>query len=358
MTAQDAQARIDQILAFQAELRKLEADQVLVLSDSNKQSLQQYHQTLFDQFRHKTPLDINASAKRLSLGMRAFSLVAAFALVAFVFFVLSDVWGLLGTGARVALLIGLSSLSLAGALVCRARDTYGYFVAIAAVLAVMCFAMNLLGLGIITNTGAPFGFLLTLALYAWLLGRGFQVPLLLWVAGFSLAGAVGIFDYTNLNADIDRLFDVPEQVLLTPFLIGGLYWLERKNGLRDNAEIYLLISAWIAFLALYFLLLSSSQSRLPLPEIAINWLYSVAIVIVCGLLVAASIRWDFISGVQHGLALFVFFIMVECVRLLHDVLPYYLMFLLLGVFAIGCVWLLRNIHRREFFNIKLGARHD
>ena len=89
----DAQQRADEIGVFNRELARLEAEQVLRLSDSQRASLHGYQQQLLNSYLEAFDIDHNIQARQLSLGMRIASFLGALALAASVFFSVLSILG-------------------------------------------------------------------------------------------------------------------------------------------------------------------------------------------------------------------------------------------------------------------------
>ena len=148
---EQAQRRAERIAAFRAELAELRREQVLQLSAEQEQGLTAYHEQLLAHYRQTLDIDADARARQLSLGMRLASLVGALALAAGLFFLFYQFWGLFDARMQVAVLVGSSLGSLLLCFWLQARDASGYYAKLAAVLAFVCFVLNLSMLGQIFN---------------------------------------------------------------------------------------------------------------------------------------------------------------------------------------------------------------
>src|SRR5689334_9201404 len=110
----EAQARVDRIHAFREQLAELERDQVLALSPEQRARVDDHLNGLLQQFAQKYDVDVSASQKRLSLGMKIVSALGALALAASVFLFFYRFWGDLSTPVQVALLLIAPMAGLAG----------------------------------------------------------------------------------------------------------------------------------------------------------------------------------------------------------------------------------------------------
>lgn len=341
------QERIDQIRCFNRELQHLEEADVLLLSSDAKQAVAEHHQLMLQDLMRHAAIDISDNAKSLSLGMRAFSLVAAAAIMVFLILVAGEIWPHLSNGGRVVLLIGASASSFLLAYVLHKKDGYGYYSAIASVAAVVCFAINLVGLGAITGSESLLHFCIFMALYAWLLTHIFSVALLLWLFCFFSLMVLGLIGADAPVAEFWVAFETPEQLFLLPLWLALVYRFERLLHFPSYIEHYLIASAWAVFIIAMGLVLHPASSELPMSDNSIAWLYRILTLGLCVLVIFYSIRHRYADVMAHGLALFILFIAIEFVVRLVDILPGYLLFLILGSFCIGCIWLLRRFHKRE-----------
>src|SRR5690606_23704484 len=144
---EQAQRRAERIAAFRAELAELRREQVLQLSAEQEQGLTAYHDQLLAHYRQTLDIDADTRARQLSLGMRLASLIGALALAAGLFFLFYQFWGLFDVGAQVDVLVGCSLGSLLLCFWLQTRDASGYYAKLAAVLAFVCFVLNLSMLG-------------------------------------------------------------------------------------------------------------------------------------------------------------------------------------------------------------------
>jgi len=139
----DAQHRADQIRVFDAELKRLQDDGVLSLSDEQQCAVAAHHATLLAQYAHAFDIDRDVEAKQLSLGMRIASFLGALALAASVFFLFYQFWGLFSATMQVAILVSAALGSFSATLWIQSKDATGYFTKLAALVAFACFVLNI-----------------------------------------------------------------------------------------------------------------------------------------------------------------------------------------------------------------------
>ena len=101
----DAQQRADQIGLFQAELEKLEQENIVSLEDSQRLSIADYHDNLMEQLSSMFDIDLSKREKQLSLGMKIASFLGAIGLAASLFFLFYQYWGRFAPSIQVVILL-------------------------------------------------------------------------------------------------------------------------------------------------------------------------------------------------------------------------------------------------------------
>lgn len=350
------QERIDQIRSFNRELQALEAAEILQLTPDVKSNLDQYHQQLLRGLTRDAAVDISDNAKSLSLGMRAFSLVAAAAIMVFLILVAGEVWPHLSNIGRVILLVSASAGSFALTYFLHHKDGYGYYTSIASVAAVVCFAINLVGLGAITASASLFNFYVLMALYTWLLVHLFSVSILIWLFCFFAFLVLGLLGADSERAEYWVAFETPEKLFLFPILLALVHQVEKRLDFSTYAEHYIIASAWAVFIIAMSLVVHPSSSSLHLSNEVIEWVYRLLTLLLCVTVIFIAIKLRYSDVMAHGLALFILFIAVEFIARLIDILPGYLLFLILSIFSVGCIWVLRRFHKRELIQKWVGEQ--
>src|SRR5450432_334943 len=128
----DAQKRADEIRTFGAELRRLQHEGVLTLTDPQTRAISDYHRAALEDLSQGFDVDRDVRSKRLSLGMRIASLLGALALAASVFLLVRQFWGLLRAPVQVSVLIAAVAATFLATAWLRRRDDSGYFTKLAA----------------------------------------------------------------------------------------------------------------------------------------------------------------------------------------------------------------------------------
>src|SRR6266404_2671382 len=197
----DAQREVERIRIFREQLAELERDRVLELSAEQRERLNEHLNRLQNQLARDYDVDISASQKQLSLGMKIVSALGGLALCVGVFLFFIRFWGLMTTPVQVAILIAAPLLGLAGMEFASRRERTLYFTALIGMVTVAAFVLDLMALGQIFNiTPSPNAFLIWGA-FAMVLAYAFRLRLLLagglagltmWVTG-TLAVSTGAY---------------------------------------------------------------------------------------------------------------------------------------------------------------------
>jgi hypothetical protein len=105
MGKEEAQKRADRIRAFREELRQLEQEQVIALSNDQRGSVAKHHDKLLAQLADVFDIDRTSAQKQLTLGLRIISFLGALAISAAVYFFFYRFWGVFTTVAQTVILI-------------------------------------------------------------------------------------------------------------------------------------------------------------------------------------------------------------------------------------------------------------
>ena len=342
----DAQQRADDMGVFNRELARLEAEQVLTLSDSQRASLHGYQQQLLNRYLAVFDIDHSVHSRQLSLGMRIASFLGALALSASVFFLFYQFWGLFSTLSQVAILLMASLASFAAVLLVQRRDSSGYFSKLAALVAFTCFVLNIVMLGQIFNITPSSNALLPWALYALLLAYACAARLLLAI-GLScllafVATRVGSWDGVYWLDFAQR----PENFILAALLIFTLpqWWDQRRFD--GFAAIYRVLGLLGVFVPMLVLAYWGEGSYFAASVGAVESFYQAAGFVAAGLVIALGVRRNWTDVVNTGLTFFVIFLYTKLFDWWWDSLPKYLFFLVLGLSAVLILLMLRRLRSR------------
>jgi len=338
-----AQQRSDQIHAFNTELAELERDQVFSLNSEQRQSIHNYHQDLFNQFRNSFDIDSSQKERQLSIGMRIASFLGAVALAASVFFLFYQFWGSLGTVSQIAILGGASIISFVATVIVANKDASGYFTKLVGLVAFACFVLNLALFGQIFNITPTDNALLVWAAYAMLLAYAYDVRLL------QVAGVLCIIAFVSARVGA----------------WSGMYWIhfgERPENFMPVAIILFFVPQWInhrrfpgfalsyrvfgmitLFIAILILSHWGYGSYLEFQPGNIEAFYQVVGFVLSAGLIAYGIRRGWAHVVNTAVTFFIIFLYTKMFDWWWNSLPKYLFFLILAIVAILCLVVMKKM---------------
>lgn len=339
-----AQARIDRIRAFRDELDALEGEGVVAIDADARGRVDAHHAALEADLGERFDVDIDGSQKRFSLGMRMASLVGALALSAAVFFFFYRIWGLLNVPVQVALLIAapIGATLLAG--YTHRRERTGYFTSLAALVAVACFVLDISVLGQVFNLVPSQNAFLVWGLFALILAYSWGLKLVL-VAGLTslvgyLSATVGAWGGMYWLSFGER----PETVLLAGLAITLPGWLPRLPR-PEFSNVYQIFGLLVAFISVLILSHWGRASFLPWPASVIEACYQLLGFLGSAALIALGIRRHADKLLNLGATFFMIFLYTKIFDWWWDWMPKWLFFLLVGLVAVGFLFLLGRLRR-------------
>jgi len=343
LTRVEAQARAEEIRAFEAELTRLEADRVIALSDEQRRSIQEHHQRLRSALSHQFDIDQDTRSKQLSLGMRIASLLGAIALAASVFFLFYQFWGLLGSVLQVTALVGASALTYGVTLWIQTKDATGYFTKLAALVAFACFVLNISMMGEIFNITPSDKALLPWAAYAFLLAYLCDLRLLLaagllCITAFTAARAgefSGLY-WLDFGERPENFFPAAIAMFVVPSLLN-------QSRFAGFAQTYRLLGLLAFFLPMLVLAHWGDGSYLTLAPKTIEHLYQVLGFLTTAAAIALGIRKHWPHVVNTSVTFFIVFLYTKFYDWWWEVMPKYLFFLVLGLTALLALFILRRL---------------
>lgn len=321
--------RLDQVLAFKAELMAL-AEEGVTLDPATLDRIRAHHTQLLA----ATPDD------RLSVGMRLASFVGAVALACAVFFLFYRFWGALNATQQVAILV-TAPIALVGVTHALHRwEKSGYFASLGALAAFAAFILELTTLGMIFNLPPTPHAFLAYGLFGLLLGWSYDLRLP------HFAGLVGVglwitaLPGTLQGELIGDVFSRGEGLMVA----GALILLLPRGEPRVRWHVDHRIVGMIGlFLGNFILSVAGNQSWLPWDHDLIEGLYQFFGFAVSAGLVWWGVRERKVDLANGGMIYFTTLCLIKAVDWWWDWLPRWLFFLLLAAVAIGVMLGLRRI---------------
>lgn len=338
-----AQARVDRIAAFRAELETVERDGALSLDAGTRERLREYHDRLLEGLARQFDVDRGDAERRMSLGMRLASLVGAMALSAAVFFFFYRFWGALAVWAQVAILTVGPIALLAGVEVAARRERTLYIASLLALVAAASFGLNL---GVL---GAEFNLVATpLAIGAWglfvlFMAYGHGLRLLLAGALAALVACATAWPANLAGIDWTSAILRPEPAILSGAALMALADTGVNRSRAGFPATFRVVGLLAVFLPLLIVSGWGEFSYLPWPPDSVEAIYDGLgfALPAAGLWIGLRRRWP--EVVNLSAAFLVLFIYVKCFEWAWDWLPRYLFFLMLAAIAIALLFLLRRL---------------
>jgi hypothetical protein len=337
LSKDDAQERADQIAAFRAELEQLAREGVVALSQEERAAIDSHHQRVLNDLTERFDVDLSATEKQMSLGMRLASFFGAAALTAAVVSFVYRVWGGIPTTGQVALLTIAPLLAVVAMIVAGHLERIRYVSALLSVVACGAFVVQTLLLRQIFNLresphvlGWWAAFALAVA-WPWrfVLPFGLGVVALVFYVSALLFWSAGITWIQCVNR--------PEPLIIVAALLLPL-------TRRLPTELVSACRAVLAGVALFPLLVLSSTgsiSLLPFDTTSLKIGYEIIAALVALAVIGAGLVRAQDEVVLVGSIFAAAFLLIRFVDWWWDWMPKYLFFLIIAAVAMAWLWTLR-----------------
>jgi uncharacterized membrane protein len=342
MSKAEAQKRADRIRAFREELRTLEAEGLLHLTEMQRQEIARHHDGALSRLTAQFDIDTTEDQKQLSWGMRIASFLGAVALCAAVFLFFYKYWGFLSTTAQVAIVTAAPLLAAAATELAARRERTLYVAGIIGLVAFGCFVLDLVALGTIFNvTPSPKAFL-PWAAFGFLLAYAYGLRVLLAAAILSLAGYLSATTGTwsgwywlSFGERPENFFTAAAVLLAIPLVPHRSY--------SDFPPIYRIFGLLGLFLPILVLANWGEASYLMVTPGTVEALYQVAGFLAAGIAIWLGIRHGQREVTNTGCTFFVIFLYTKFFDWWWEWMPKYLFFLILGGVALALLLLLKRL---------------
>ena len=339
----EAQQRVDDIGAFNAELVRLDREGVLRLADAQRLAVDAHHRMQLLQYAQTYDIDRDTKAKQLSLGMRVASFLGALALAASVYFLFYQFWGWFPPVGQAAILVAASCASFIATLWIQQRDASGYFVKLAGLVAFACFVLNLVMFGQIFNLVPSDKALLPWAAFALLLAYAFDLRLLLVAAILCLiafvAARVGAWSgmyWIHFGERPENFFPAAFALFFVP------QWIDHRR-FAGFAPTYRVCALLALFLPMLVLANWGGYSYLALETKTIEGWYQTTGFVGSALVIWLGARRHWNEVVNTGVTLFVIFLYTKLFDWWWAVMPKFLFFLVIGLVAMFLLFVFRRL---------------
>jgi uncharacterized membrane protein len=342
MTKREAEARIKRIFAFRDELSVLEQEDVLELSPADRSAVAAYHDRLLGGYARRYDADLTKSESQLSWGMRIASTLGAVAFALGVFLFFEYYWDLFSTTLQVALLTVAPFLGWALSEFVARRFKTTHYTSLAVLVAVACFVADLFIVGRIFNVTPSPNALLAWGLFGLVLAYRHELAVVMGLCLLALMTFAGGF-LTNLAGFAWPRVQIPEFYLGAGILCLAIPLVIRRPAIDRYRPVYLFVGLLQIYGVLNWLVLSQSQSLLPLSASATEWLYLVLAFIAGGVAIRQCIRSEWAAGTYLSAVFLVVLMLHKYHDWFWDDLPHFVFFLVLGVIAVAIIASLRKM---------------
>jgi len=342
MNKERAQRRADRIQAFRKEIRQLEDEQVLVLTEEQRECIWRYHDSLLVGFAKDYDVDTSFAQKQLSVGMRIISFLGAVAISAAVFFFFYRFWGYFSTTLQVVILVGATLLATLGVEWAARKERTLYFANIMALVAVACFVLNLTMLGQIFNITPTQNAFLVWAAFSLILAYRYGMRLLLVAGIISLLGYLSATVGTFAGCYWLSFGERPENFIVAGLVLFGLSFIPHRFR-QDFPAAYRFLGTLSALIAILIVANWGMLSYLAMSQKAIEHGYQIA-----GFAFAGSVIWLGLykkwKGLMNlGCVFFTIYLYTKFFDWWWEWMPKYLFFLMVGLVAILLLSVLRRL---------------
>ncbi len=343
VSREDAQRRVDRIRAFREELGELEGLGVVALDAGQRERLRRFHEEAVAALAARFDVDGTEAEKRLSLGMRAASLLGAMALSAAVYFFFYRFWGDLATAAQVALLALAPIGAVAGMEVAARRERTLYATGILGLVAVASFVLDLNVLGASFNLTPSPGAFLAWSAFAFCLAYAYGLRLLLLaaIAGFTVFFSAQVA--STMHCPWDAFGERPENLFLPASLLLLMAAFAPSRGLPRFPPLYRASGLIVLFLALFVVSNWGWASYLPWPARTVEVVYQLASFALAGLAIAVGARRGWREVEVAGTVFLVLLLFARFFDWWWDFLPRWLFFLVIGALSVAMLLALRRL---------------
>jgi len=342
----EAQRRTDEIRAFQRELEDLQRRSILILSDEQRDAIEQYHGGLLAEYERAFDVDRDVKAQQLSIGMRIASLIGALALAASIFFLFYQFWGLFPASTQVAILITSALGTFAATMWIRRKDGSGYFTKLAAMVAFACFVLNVVMLGQIFNITPSDKALLPWAGLALLLAYTADSRLLLVSGLICVIAFIG--SRTGTMAGMYWLYfgERPENFFPAALMLFFVPQWTRHERFAGFAAAYRILALLTLFLPMLVLANWGHLSYLAFDPAHIKNSYQVLGFVMSALVTWLGVRRGWNHVVNTGVVFFLIFLYTKFFDWWWESMPKYLFFLVIGMTAVLFLLVFRRLRAR------------
>jgi uncharacterized membrane protein len=342
----DAQREADRAREFRGYLAQLERDQVLVLSEEQRQRVGRHIDETLAALATRFDVDVTESQRQISLGMRVISALGALALCIAVFLFFYRIWGLITTPVQVAVLAAVPIVALIATEFAAERERTLYFASLLALLALAGFVLNLTVLGTIFNITPSHRAFLVWGAFALILAYRYRLRLMLTGGLLSLLAFLSASIISWSGCNWLSFGQRPENFIPAGLILLAIPLTASGNRASEFASTYRAMGLLAVFIPVLILGESGHWTYLPLATKVVEHLYQVAGFIAAALAIWYGITLRYREVLNLGSAFFAIFLICRFVDWWWDWMPKYLFFFMVGAIALGLLAAFRRLRSR------------
>lgn len=338
-----AQQEADRLNAFRNQLQDLEREGVIELPPDQRHKLDSYIEGKLAAYRTRFDIDTTSGEKQLSWGLRVASTLGGLSLCAALVLLFQYYWGYLSTPVQVGIVVVAPFAALAATHFAARKEKTLYFAALLSLIAFAAFVTNLVVIGEIFNFTSTHNAFLAWGVFALALAYHYGLRIQL------IVGLAAIFSWFSGQVVHMRGYhwfafgEHPEHFLLTGIAIFLAPFVIRHERHTDFPFVYRFAGMLFCFLSCLALAADGTVSYLPWSNRVVEPLYELTGMLLTAGGVWLGIRQSWVSVVYTSAGFFTLFLYLRLFRWWWDLLPSYVMFAVVGVLALGIMYVLKRL---------------
>lgn len=336
-----AQTRANQIESFERELKYIEDDNIINISEEQKNSIKTYHQAILQNLITSFDIDSTSKQKQLSIGMKIASFLAALGLAFSIYLMFLNFWGDFSTTSQIIILISTPLILLAITIKLSQIESTSYYAKITGLLSFATFVLNLSMLGQIFNIAPSPNAFLIWSIFALLLAYAINARLLLGISIIFFSLFMSAKFATWGGGYWLGFGDKPENFMLIALILFLTSFLKHKKAWGFEV-IYRVFAMLLFFIPVLILSNWGDGSHFDIDRNFIEGFYQVIGFIFSALAVYIGIKKGLSEVVTSGNIFFVIFLYTKFYDWFWIWMPKYLFFLIIGLSAVLILVILKR----------------
>jgi hypothetical protein len=341
----DAQRRVNQILAFKAELAALKAAGQSPLTREQESELADYHDRVIRRLAAEFDIDASETAGQLSRGMRLVSFFGAIALTAAIYSLVERFWGRLELREQTFLLTLFPLMALVGMELSARRERTLY---VASLFAMVAYGTFWLAVGVLSwrlNIPLTPPFLWLGAVFGFALAVPYRFRVVLAIALYSLAVAIAATIFAVGGIEWPEIFSRFDLLTIAGFslisLAAPLAQLERSFAAVTRG-----VALTIGCTGLLILSANGESSAAAVDVHVIEVVYQLFTLAICVGAIVLAIRRGWNETLAIASITLALFLLIRYIDWFWELMPRYVFFLVLAGLAFAWLLAMRRMRGR------------